>query len=400
MSDAAPTSKLRAVDALDLGRLGLSARPARAALTATGIAIGIAAMVAVIGISASSRAGLLAELDALGTNLLEVQPGQSFGGEPARLPEAATAMLGRIGPVTDVASVSVVDATVRRTEHIPQAETGGLSVLAGSPNVLRPLEGELREGVTLNTATERYPAVILGAVAAGRLGIRSLAGFPEVDIGGHRFGVVGILDELPLAPNVDRSVIIGYTIAAELFGTERNPSVVYLRTVPSRLDAVRDVVPETANPEAPNEVQVSRPSDALEARAAADTAFTALLLGLGAVALLVGGVGIANVMVISVLERTVEIGVRRALGATRRHVRLQFVVESTLLAAIGGAGGIALGAVITVIYALSQEWQVAVPLSGLAAGVLAALVIGAVAGLYPAARAARLDPAEAVRPGA
>jgi len=391
-------SRLRPADSIGLARLGLSARPARTALTATGIALGIAAMVAVIGISASSRAGLLAELDALGTNLLEVRPGQSFVGSSTELPAAAPEMIARISPVIDVAAVSTVDATVRRTRYIPEAETGGITVLAADPALLGPLEGSLAAGTSLDTTTERLPAAVLGAVAAQRLGIGSLAGLPTVHVSGHDLAVIGVLREVPLAPNLDRSILIGRTIAATLYGASDNPSVIYLRTVPSQIDAVRDVIPTTANPEAPNEVNVSRPSDALAARAAANTAFTALLLGLGAVALLVGGVGIANVMVISVLERRAEIGVRRALGATRRHIAVQFVAEASLLAGLGGLVGVALGAVVTVGYAATQGWLVSVPAAGLAGGVLTALALGALAGLYPARRAARLDPADAVRP--
>jgi putative ABC transport system permease protein len=242
------------------------------------------------------------------------------------------------------------------------------------------------------------PTAVLGSVAAQRLGITDLDGGPMVWIDGEWFTVIGILDSLPLAPEIDRAALVGLPVAEQLWGTEASPTAVYVRTEPGALDEVRAVVPATANPQNPEQVNVSRPSDAIEARDAADSAFTALLLGLGAVALLVGGVGIANVMVISVLERRAEIGVRRALGATRRHVGLQFVVEAGLLALLGGAGGIALGAFVTGTYARSQGWPVAVPLVALVGGIGLALLIGVVAGLYPAARAARLDPVEAINP--
>jgi len=391
-------SRLRARDALATGTLGLRGKRGRALLTAVGIAIGIAAMVSVVGISASSRADLLAELDKLGTNLLQVTPGRSVFGDDSSLPDAAPAMVRRVGPVTAAASTTGVNASVRRTDLIPSSETGGISVVAAEPELAEVLDATLAEGRFLDDATGAFPTVVLGAVAAERLGIDSLEGSPTVWLGDQWFTVIGILDQLPLAPDIDRSVLIGYDIAAEQFDTPRSASALWVRADDDQVAAVRDVLPATANPEHPEEVEVTRPSDALEAEAQADDALTALLLGLGGVALLVGGIGIANVMVISVLERRTEIGLRRALGATRRHVRAQFVVEAIVLAALGGMAGIVLGTAVTAGYAASREWRLAVPIPALAGGVLVALVVGAVAGLYPAARAARLAPAEAVRP--
>jgi putative ABC transport system permease protein len=389
--------RLRTRDLVAVGSVGLRTRRTRAALTAIGIAIGIAAMVAVLGISASSRADLLAELDRLGTNLLEVEPGQSFLGSDAKLPEDAPAMIRRIAPVQSASAVATVSASVRRTDFISPLETGGIAVYAAEPTLVQTLQGALRSGTFLNPATAQYPTVVLGAEAARVLGITTVDGAPRVLLGGQWFTVIGILDPFPLAPSLDRAALIGFPVAERMFGIDGSASTVYVRTTPDQVDAVRNVLPTTANPEAATEVEVSRPSDALAARAATDDALTALLLALGGVALVVGGVGIANVMVISVLERRREIGVRRALGATKRHIRVQFVTEAVLLAALGGVGGVVLGAVITGGYAAVRGWTVAVPLAGLAAGIGAALVIGALAGLYPAARAARLTPAEAVR---
>jgi putative ABC transport system permease protein len=391
-------SRLRWGDVVGLGLLGLRVKRMRALLTGLGIAIGIAAMVAVVGISASSKADLLAELDALGTNFLQVQPGQSVFGDAAELPTTAPDMIRRIASVESASATRTVDnATVRRSSLIPASESGGLAVVATEPTLLDTLAGTVAQGTFLNEATGAYPSVVLGSVAAERLGIGSLDGGPLVYLGGRWFRVIGILDDMPLAPDIDRSALIGYDVAQRLFGIDQAPSTVRVRTDPDQTDAVWEVLAATANPQAPNEVDVSRPSDALEARAKADETLTALLLGLGAVALLVGGVGIANVMVISVLERRAEIGVRRALGATRRHIRLQFLIEATLLAGLGGAVGVGLGSTITWLYADTRDWRFAVPLTGLLGGVAAALAVGAVAGLYPAVRASRLAPAEAVR---
>jgi putative ABC transport system permease protein len=400
VSDAGRTpsrSRLRLLDALSVGTVGLRVRRGRTALTAIGIAIGIAAMVAVVGISASSRADLLARLDRLGTNLLQVTPGQSFLGDSAKLPVESTSMIRRIAPVESSAATATVDATVRRNDRISASQTGGMAVQAADPTLAETLGAHVREGAFLDDATGKYPTVVLGAKAAALLGITDLGAHPAVWLGDQWFTVIGILDPIELVPDLDRSVFVGFGVAEARLGLDGSPSTVFVRTVPDKLDQVRNVLAATASPEHPNEVKVTRPSDAIEARTATDQGLTALLVGLGGVALIVGGVGIANVMVISVLERRNEIGVRRALGAARIHVLVQFVIEAVLLAGLGGVVGVLVGAGVTAFYATRQGWVVAVPAAALAAGIGLALVVGAVAGLYPASRAARLAPADAVR---
>jgi putative ABC transport system permease protein len=292
----------------------------------------------------------------------------------------------------------VADAAVYRSDHIPTPETNGLSVQAATLDLLDTVAASVGAGTWLNAATARYPAVVLGSAAAQRLGIGA-AGAAEgvrVLVGGRWFTVVGVLDPVPLAPELDAAALIGWESAAAYLGFDGHPTTVYTRSRDAYVDAVRAVLPATANPSAPTEVNVSRPSDALAARQATDEAFTGLLLGLGAVALLVGGVGVANTMVISVLERRAEIGLRRSLGATRGQVRLQFLAESLLLSALGGVGGVLLGTAVTASYAGLQGWPALVPVWATLGGVGATLAIGGLAGLYPAIRAARLSPTEAL----
>ncbi|MET8356925.1 ABC transporter permease [Micromonospora sp. NPDC005171] len=390
-------ARLRPADVLRVGGVGLRTRPLRAFLSALGIAIGIAAMIAVVGISSSSRADLDRALDALGTNLLTVEPGSTLFGADAQLPEESIAMIGRIGPVTEVSATGQLsDAKVYRSDRIPAAETGGLATRAARLDLLGTVGAEVATGTWLNEATARYPAVVLGATAAQRLGITAADPQVQVWLGGRPFTVVGTLAAAPLAPELDTSALIGWPAATEYLGFDGHPTTVYTRAQESQVEAVRSVLGATTNPEAPNEVEVSRPSDALAAAEATDDAFTGLLLGLGAVALLVGGVGVANTMVISVLERRAEIGLRRSLGATRGQVRTQFLTESLLLSALGGIGGVVLGILVTSGYALSQHWPTVVPAWAMLGGVAATVVIGGFAGLYPAVRAARLAPTEAL----
>ncbi len=396
MAPVAP-SRLRLWEAVGVGLRSLAARKLRSVLSALGIAIGIASLVGVLGLSESSKSALLDQISALGTNLLTIEAGTGFGAGDAALPDTAIARVGRVATVEAASAVYSIDVGAYRNELVPADRTGGIQVFGTDPGLVHTLNGGVAHGSFLTPATRSYPAAVLGSVAAERLGVRNLDQPALIYVGGRWIEVQGVLEPFALAADLDRAVLIGDTTAEEFYDVELAPSRMYLRVDQDYIDETRDVLGATVDPENPEEVQISRPSDLLEAQAAAESSFTGLFLGLGAVALLVGGIGIANVMVIGVVERRGEIGLRRAIGATRAHIRRQFLTEALTLAFLGGACGVLLGVAVTYGYSVVQGWRVIIPSVALAGGFAAALAIGAVAGLYPAIRAARVSPTEALR---
>jgi putative ABC transport system permease protein len=390
-------ARLRAADLARLAGVGLRTRKLRAALSALGIAIGVAAITAVLGLSQSSQAGLLAEIARLGTNLLTVQNGQTLGGGTAELPKTAPAMIRRLPGVSTVQDTGAVgSASVYRSPLIPSVETNALSVSAASLGLLRTVGTSVARGAWLNAATAREPVAVLGSAAAQRLGIDRLWPGERIWAGGQWFYVAGILRSATLAPEIDSSVLIGFPAAERYLHYDGHPSTIYLRAQTSQVTRVDGLLAAQANPGNPGQVDVSQPSAVLTAQVAVKGAFSTLFLGLGAVALLVGAVGVANIMVISVLERRSEIGLRRALGATRGHIRVQFLSEAVLLSLAGGAAGVAAGALATASYAHAKGWMVVIPAEAWAGGLGAAVLIGALAGLWPALRAARMSPTQAL----
>jgi putative ABC transport system permease protein len=374
---------------------GPRGRPLRAALSALGIAVGVAALVTVLGITRSSEQQLLDQIHRLGTNLLTAQAGESPFGGAARLSPDAPGMTARIDSVRSVTALGMIrGVTIRRTDKIPSLETNGIAVAAARRDLLATLGGTVRSGDFVTAATERYPVTVLGSVAAARLGVERAG--QQLYADGQWLTVVGVLDPLPLSPEIDRSALMGWPAAARLFGFDGNPTTIYLRAADVAVPQVASLLGATVDPAHPEDIQVSRPSDALVAQLAAKSAFRGLFLGLGLVALLVGGIGVANTMVISVLERRAEIGLRRALGAGRGQIRAQFFAESVILSLLGGVTGVLAGLAITLGYAAERGWPLVLPWQPVAGGALAAALIGAVAGLYPARRAASVSPARAL----
>jgi putative ABC transport system permease protein len=388
---------LSPADLLRVASVGLRTRRLRAALSSLGIAIGVAAIVAVLGLSSSSSAAVEAEIGQLGTNLLQVTNGQNDFGQTAELPKTAPARIARIGPVTETQYIGATSASAYRSPLIPTTDTNGLGVVASSLHLPHAIGTTLFAGSFLNAATDNLPVCVLGALAAQHLGIDRVFPGERVWVGNQWFYVIGILNPAVLTPDIDNDVLVGFPAAEKYLGLDGHPSAIYVRTNPDYVNAVDAVLAAAANPENPSNVDVSQPSQALQAAADAKNAFNALFLGLGAVALLVGAVGVANIMVISVLERRSEIGLRRSLGATKGHIRTQFLSEAILLSLLGGAVGVGAGVLATVIYSSTRGWLVDIPTVAWAGGFAAALVIGAVAGLLPALRAARLSPTDALR---
>ncbi|WP_411147018.1 ABC transporter permease [Streptomyces sp. x-80] len=387
-------SRLRLFDTLRVGAVGLRTRRARVILSALGIAIGIATMVAVVGLSQSSRADLMAQLDRLGTNLLTAEADKDATGKEIQLPKSAVAMVERIGPVEHATATAGIHVKIRRSDVVPDDQTAGVTAQAARPDLLTALGGRIDKGIWLNATNETLPVTVLGSVAAQNLGITTPG--DKIMMNNEYVVVVGILKPIELVPNLDRVALVGFPAAEKYFHFDGHPTTIFERSPDHTVEDVRAVLARTANPGNESGVKVSRPSDALAAKAATDKGLTTLMLGLGAVALLVGGVGVANTMVISVLERRQEIGLRRAIGATRNAIRLQFLTESLLLSALGGATGAILGTAATYAFAAAQDWTPVVPLWSLTGGFTATLMIGMLAGLYPAVRASRLHPTVAL----
>ena len=362
-----------------------------------------------LGLSRSSAAGLNDEIKALGTNLLTVTNGQDLSGNTIELRESAPEMIRRLPGVTDVQYTGAVNGlNAYRSPLIPPVETNGLTVAAATLRVSGAVGTSIAQGRLLNVATAREPVAVLGATAAQLLGIDRIRPAERIWLcpsatcptGGRWFYLAGILRPIPAtyAPEINSAVLVGFPAADNYLGLDGHPSKIYVRTVdtPAVTTTVDSLLAAQANPENPSAASVSQPSAALTAQADAKGALDTLFLGLGAVALLVGAIGVANIMVIAVLERRSEIGLRRALGATKGQIRAQFLGEAILLSLSGGLVGVTIGAVSTTAYAHGKGWPAVIPPEAWAGGLAAALLIGALAGLLPAIRAARLSPTEAL----
>ena len=404
---AQSAARLGSGDLAALASIGLRTRQLRAGLSALGIAIGVAAVVAVLGLAASSQAAVLNQIAQLGTNLLSVSNGQNAVGGTAALPATAPGMIARLPGVTQVqATGAVPNVYAFESPLIPAVQASAIGVNAATLELPAVTATGIAQGQYLNAATAREPVAVLGATTAQRLGIDRVTPGLRIWVGsspaqGMWFYIAGILGPSPAryAPQIDSAVLIGFPAAQKYLHFDGNPSVIYVRTTPNDqavTTRVGNLLASQANPENPGKVTVAQPSAVLAAQADAKGALDTLFLGLGAVALLVGAIGVANIMIISVLERRQEIGLRRALGATRGQIRAHFLAEAVMLSLAGGAVGVLAGAATVTTYAHAHGEASVIPVGAWAGGLAAAVLIGAVAGLRPAIRAARLSPAQAL----
>lgn len=394
----AATTKLRFSDLLRTAWLGVASRPQRTALASLGVALGIASLTALTGAAASNQAQLLADLDRMGANLAIVTATPGPDDVPVPLPHTAPERIQRVDGVADVGVFETApeDVHVYRTDLVPATETNGLQVAVARPDVLRAIEATLASGRWFDDATRALPVTVLGRTAADRLGITTPG--DRVWIGGHWYGVIGILDSAGLATEIDTAAILGDRWVRNSFDATDvgDLSAIYVRAEPGRIDQIADTLPSAASPGSPF-VTVNTLTELADARTTADDSLNTLGFALAGIALLVGAVGIANTMVVTVLERRGEIGLRRSLGARSVHIAVQFLTEAATLALIGGVAGLALGATAATIVAAVSRQPVVIPAEVAAVSPGIAVLVGALAGLAPALRAARLSPTLALR---
>ena len=382
---------------------GLTARKIRTLLIMLGPVLGAAGIVAAVGLNESAKGDVRQTLERLGTNLIVASADGTFsGGEAPTLPEDAVdralnvSTVDRVAGVTEIGSLTVLPSQGGRDFF----RTIPVPALSSDQNLLEVLDAKMLYGRFINGADEDnyFRSAVIGQDLAGDY--QYLPGeVRTIDVNGEIYGVVGVLENVDLVPKLDTAVIIPKSAAEEDFDIEQKPTTLYVRSTEGTVDSTANALPVAINLGGNEGVTVAVPSDLLEAQGAVDTTLRNILFLMGGLALLVGGVGIANVMSISVIQRSGEIGIRRALGHTKVTIAMQFVLEALFVGVLGGLAGVLAG--VGVIYLVSAVlgWiaTLNIPLFLVAGGM--ALIVSVVAGLYPAWKAARLEPLETLRLG-
>ncbi len=402
----APVSRFSVRDLLVESAAGLLARPARVALTVLGTVVGVAALVATLGLSETAGSQIVGRFDEVSATDVVVTPAARGAGRATTvIPWDAEQRLTRLNGVAAAGTLSDVDVGGALIHSVPVNDPLGqtdvqLPIKAASPGLWRAVRAEVAAGRLPDGGHSRRAdrVMVLGPTAAARLGLTRVDQQPGVFVGDRLYLVIGLLQTVDRQPSLLGSAIIPEGTARREFGLVA-PAAAQIETVIGAVDAVVAEAPVALNPDSPNLLRVAAPPSPEKLRGKVENDLNALFLLLGAVSLLVGALGIANVTLVSVLERTGEIGLRRALGAGRRHIAGQFLVESTAMGVLGGIIGASLGVLVIVAVAASRTWTpVLDPLVALFAPLVGGLV-GLISGTYPALRAASLQPVEALRAG-
>ncbi|MDZ4825622.1 MAG: ABC transporter permease [Actinomycetota bacterium] len=382
---------------------GLFARKVRTVLLLLGPMIGVAAIIAAVGLTDSAKGDLKAKVRQLGTNLIVATAASSFGTETPTLPEDAVARAETVRTVEKVSAVvSLSDITVSPyAEAEEQYETIPVPVMAADTSLPNVLEVDLVEGRWLNDFDENE--VSRGAVIGLGLAreIEYLPGEPRtIELDGVRYGVIGVLDEVELDPTLDNAVFITFSAAdADFLADDVLPTQLYVRSFDGEEEVTADALRTAISLGGSKEVATEIKSEALELAAQSDRQLQLIVVSMGLLAIIVGGIGIANVMSISVIQRSTEIGIRRALGHTRKIIAGQFLLESAAVGLMGGILGVGLGMLAIFVGASIAGWVFTMATWLPLAGIILAIVVSMTAGIYPAWRAARLEPLETLRLG-
>jgi putative ABC transport system permease protein len=387
-------------DLLSVAWTGLTARRVRTLLIMVGPVVGVAAMVCAIGLTESAKGSLQAQLAKLGTNLIVAQAGGTFGSQNPTFPNNAVQRVRAISSVESAAATTNMSAVAALPIQGASAyyEAFPVPVRAADLNLPSVLNVPVIDGRWLNKADEQLhvDSVVLGEGIAKQYGY--LPGeVRTIELNGVNFGVVGVLGPVPLDPDLDNAVFVTQWAAQNVFQTNGQPNQLYVRADPGTTQQTANAIPTAISLGGSDQTSTQVPSDVLQAAAQANTTLQEVALFAGLLALTVGGLGIANVMSISVIQRSSEIGIRRAVGHNRAKIGMQFLLESLFVGILGGTMGAILGVIIVYVVSAFAHWTAVVNYSQIPLWMALAVAVSAVAGLFPSIKAARLEPLETLR---